>query len=302
MSDWTLLSKQKAHGSLSLQEDPRMHATFLQNPTHYTLAELSAALKRYASSQWRPAFPTLHNTGVPSLGQWIEMGATPQERWGASLNRYYSGMGWHAGPHFVVCPDYIWVLSDPSEPGVSVSCWNAKTIGIEMVGNYEVGGDEFTSGLGAKVRDNAVQVLALLADSFGWRDLSDIVLAERGLHFHRECARDHHLCPGSRVDKIDVLERVAKIRNVASADRQISDQQFDVPSKTATEQFDPAIKVMQSDLKVLGSSPTLQIDGIFGPETRSALISFQQKNGLTDDWTPGSRTRALLSTLASHAN
>jgi hypothetical protein len=279
-----------------------MHSTFLQNPTHYTLSELAAALKRHGSSQWRPAFPTLHNTGVPSLAQWIEMGATPQERWGASLNRYYAGMGWHAGPHFVVCPDYIWILSDPSEPGVSVSCWNAKTIGIEMVGNYEIGGDEFTAGLGAKVRDNAVQLLALLADSFGWSDLSDHALGEKGLHFHRECTRDHHLCPGSRVDKIDLLERVAKLRRIASPDHQTSDPRPGITtSAPATEQYDAAIKTIQADLKVLGQGPTLQIDGIFGPETRSALISFQQRNDLADDWEPGPRTRALLSALASHA-
>jgi len=281
-----------------------MHATFLQNPTHYTLSELSAALKRYGRSQWQPAFPTLHNTGVPSLAQWIEMGATPQERWGASLNRYYAGMGWHAGPHFVVCPDYVWILSDPSEPGVSVSCWNTKTIGIEMVGNFEIGGDEFASGLGAKVRDNAVQVLALLADSFSWRDLSDFVLGERGLHFHRECARDHHLCPGSKVDKADLLERVAKVRHFADPERQTPDRHFDNTPKTpAGEEFDPAIKVMQSELKALRPNSMLQIDGVFGSETRSALISFQQTHDLADDWEPGSRTRALLATLAaSHTN
>ena len=199
-----------------------MHATFLQNPSHYTLSELSAALKHYSNSQWRPAFPTLHNTGVPSLAQWIKMGATPQERWGANLNRYYTGMGWHAGPHLVVCPDYVWILSDPSQPGVSVSCWNAKTVGIEMVGNYEIGGDEFASGLGAKVRDNAVQVLALLANSFGWHDLSDFALGESGLHFDRECTRDHHLCPGSKVDKVDILERVANVRRASHGDYQSS--------------------------------------------------------------------------------
>jgi len=280
-----------------------MHATFLQNPSHYTLTELSAALKRYSSTQWRPAFPTLHNTGVPSLAQWIGMGATPQERWGASLNRYYTGLGWHAGPHFVVCPDYIWILSDPSQPGVSVSCWNAKTVGIEMVGNYEVGGDEFASGLGAKVRDNAVQLLALLADAFGWHNLADFVVGERGLHFHRECARDHHLCPGSRVDKVDLLERVAKARPLTEADHQTKERPFDsFPSATAPDQFDPVIRLMQSELTILEPYPTLQIDGVFGAETRSALISFQQKHGLADDWEPGSRTRALLSTLASHAN
>jgi hypothetical protein len=280
-----------------------MQPTFLQNPSHYTISELPAALTRYSNTQWRPAFPTLHNTGVPSLAQWIRMGATPQERWGASLNRYYTGLGWHAGPHFVVCPDYVWMLSDPSQPGVSVSCWNAKTVGIEMVGNYEIGGDEFASGLGANVRDNAIQVLALLANSFGWSDLAEFNLGERGLHFHRECVRDHHLCPGSRVDKQDILERVTKARSSADAVPPTAEHRpHNISSSpSAANEFDPVIKLMQSDLRILDSSSALQVDGIFGSETRSALISFQQKHGLADDWEPGSRTRALLSTLAAHA-
>jgi peptidoglycan hydrolase-like protein with peptidoglycan-binding domain len=280
-----------------------MHQTFLQNPSHYTIAELPAALTRYSSTQWRPAFPTLHNTGVPSLAQWIGMGTTPQERWGASLNRYYTGLGWHAGPHFVVCPDYVWILCDPSQPGVSVSCWNAKTVGIEMVGNYEIGGDDFASGLGAKVRDNAVQVLALLADSFGWPELDEFKLGETGLHFHRECVRDHHLCPGSKVSKQDILDRVNRARCLADAVASAPEHRPDniSGSPSVVDQFDPMIKLMQSELRLLDSSSAVQVDGIFGSQTRSALISFQQKHGLADDWEPGSRTRALLSTLASHA-
>ena len=99
---------------------------------------------------WRPQFPTLHNTGVPSLKQWLAYGPTPQERWGASLNRYYEGLGWHAGPHLVVCPDYVWVLCDLTKSGVSVSCWNSETFGIEMIGNYEVGGDDFSAATGRR--------------------------------------------------------------------------------------------------------------------------------------------------------
>jgi hypothetical protein len=182
-----------------------MTPTFIQHPTHYTLAEFRAYLASVQLSAWRPKFPTLHNTGVPSLKQWLGYGPTPQERWGASLNRYYEGMGWHAGPHLVVCPDYVWVLCDLTKSGVSVSCWNSETFGIEMIGNYEVGGDEFSTGPGAKVAANAANVLAALAGKFGWGDLSEFELGVRGLHFHRECARDHHACPGSKFSKLFML-------------------------------------------------------------------------------------------------
>jgi hypothetical protein len=185
-----------------------MTPTFITHPTHYTLAEFRAYLAGVELGAWRPRFPTLHNTGVPSLAQWLAYGPTPQERWGASLNRYYEGMGWHAGPHLVVCPDYVWVLCDLTKSGVSVSCWNSETFGIEMIGDYEVGGDDFSTGPGAKVAANAAAVLAALTPKFGWGDLAEIEIGVRGLHFHRECARDHHACPGSRVSKPFILASV----------------------------------------------------------------------------------------------
>ena len=192
-----------------------MTPTFIPHPTHYSLIEFRDMLKGVHLGAWHPLFPTLHNTGVPSLAQWLAYGPTPQERWGASLNSYYKGLGWHAGPHLVVCPDYVWVLCDLTKPGVSVSCWNSETFGIEMVGNYEVGGDDFTIGEGAKVRDNAAAVLAILNEKFDWGDLGDHQVGVRGLHFHRECVKDHHSCPGSRVLWDDMIARIATAEKAA---------------------------------------------------------------------------------------
>ena len=56
-----------------------MTPTFLQHPTHYTLAEFRTMLAGVQLGAWRPRFPTLHNTGVPSLKQWLAYGPTPQE-------------------------------------------------------------------------------------------------------------------------------------------------------------------------------------------------------------------------------
>jgi hypothetical protein len=162
--------------------------TFLAHPTHYTIAEFRTMLAGLKRGGWRPKFPTLHNTGAPSLAQWLAYGPTPQEHWGASLDSYYKGLGWHAGPHLVVCPDYVWVLCDLTLPGVSVSCWNSETFGIEMVGDYDVGAqDQFATGEGAKVRDNAADVRAALAEKFFWGDLGNYQVGVKGLHFHMEC-------------------------------------------------------------------------------------------------------------------
>jgi hypothetical protein len=182
--------------------------TFLANPRHYTLSDLSTLIDGTNFDHgWSPKFPTLHNTGAPSLKQWELYGPQTQERWGASLIAYYKGLGWHSGPHLVCCPDYVWNLCDLTQDGVSVSCWNHVTIGIECVGNYEVNGDDWDTGDGAKVRDNAVFVLAVLCKKFGWKPEA-YVEGVSGLHFHRECLADHHPCPGSKVSKSDMVTRV----------------------------------------------------------------------------------------------
>ena len=165
---------------------------FLAHPTHYTPDEFQVYLSGLGFARgWRPASVTLHNTGVPSLKQWLAMGATPQERWGANLNAYYQKLGWHAGPHLVVCPDYVWVLSDPEADGVSVSCWNRETFGVEMVGDFRQGGDDFGSGPGAKVRDGAVFVLAALCEKLGWDYALGWCWACRGLSNLRLRSKHH---------------------------------------------------------------------------------------------------------------
>lgn len=182
--------------------------TYIPVPKHYGKTDFAALVDGLSWDKgWQPKFPTLHNTGVPSLAQWLAYGPTVEERWGANLNHYYLGLGWHSGPHLVCCPDYIWNLCDLLQDGVSVSCWNHVTIGIEMVGDYRVGGDNPSSGDGAKVIDNAVWAIAVLSRKLGWK-IDDVVRGVSGLHFHRECTQDHHSCPGGLVDKSDILRRV----------------------------------------------------------------------------------------------
>ena len=262
--------------------------TYLAHPVHYTPAEFRAYVSGLKFDKgWKPSFPTLHNTGVPSLAQWLAMGALPQERWGANLDAYYQGLGWHAGPHLVCCPSYVWVLSDPEAAGVSVSCWNRVTFGIEMVGNYEAGGDDFASGLGSKVRDNAVFVLATLCEKFGW-DIG------KTLHFHRECPADHHACPGTRVSKNDIVQRVkALLESWGSA-------QAPALPETPRKSSPPSplldlstVAGVQRALNALGYR--LAVDGELGPQTEAALRSFQlHVGGLAVDGHSGPATIAAI--------
>ena len=242
-----------------------MIPTFLSPPIHYTIPEFRTMLAALKLGSWRPKFPTLHNTGSPSLAQWLAYGPTPQERWGASLDNYYKGLGWHAGPHLVVCPDYVWVLCDLTLPGVSVSCWNAITFGIEMVGDYDVGAqDQFSTGEGAKVRDNAAAVLAALDEKFGWGDLGNFALGAHGLHFHHECVQDRHACPGGQVTKPDMLARVAALRGALGPMTQ--------PTPVAPSALTIAAKAMQTAVEAFQKEAGLPIDGVPGPMTGGAYL------------------------------
>ena len=74
-----------------------------------------------------------------------------------------------------------------------------------MVGDYA--SESFDTGSGAQVRDNAVAALAVLHSKLGLRP-DGFKLGVHGLHFHKECTRDHHDCPGRNVVKADVVARV----------------------------------------------------------------------------------------------
>lgn len=177
--------------------------TFLSNPRGFTAPEFADYVARLKWAKgWRPTAFTLHNTALPNLKQWAHFGLGKEQ--GAqrvcNLNAYYKKLGWHSGPHLFVAPDFIWIACDLEQDGVHASCFNKTSIGVEMVGDYST--EAFDSGDGAKVRDNAVAAIAALC--------SVLKLDPATLRFHRECKRDHHDCPGARVDKSDFIARVKK--------------------------------------------------------------------------------------------
>ena len=149
-------------------------------------------------TDWRPQGITLHNTAAPTLAQWAETGPRHDARISNLQSYYENDKGWHAGPHWFVSRNWINWFSDPLRPGVHSRCFNATRFGIEMVGDYDQ--EEFNSGDGALVRDNAIFLIAALNLKFGF-DPDD-------LKFHVECKKDNHDCPGRKVVKAEVISRV----------------------------------------------------------------------------------------------
>lgn len=165
--------------------------------TAYTQAEFAAHIAGIKWTTWKPKGITLHNTAAPTLAQWAESGPAHDARI-RNLQKYYEGMGWHAGPHLFVSRNYINGFSNLLSKGVHSRCFNATHIGIECIGDYDR--ESWDSGDGAKVRDNAVFAMAVLYRAIGGK--SD------DLTFHRECKLDNHACPGRLVVKADVVTRV----------------------------------------------------------------------------------------------
>ena len=58
-----------------------------------------------------------------------------------------------------------------------------------------------------------------------------------------------------------------------------------------------AVKELQQKLNAAGSEPPLLVNGIFDDVTRSAVISFQQINGIPNDGVVGAQTWSVLDTV-----
>jgi hypothetical protein len=176
-----------------------------------------------------------------------------------------------------------------------------------MVGNFEIGGDDFSTGSGAKVRDNAAAVLAIIADKVGWGDLADYEFNQKGLHFHHDCKQDHHACPGSKVSKPDMLARISALRG-----KHVVTPTFVAEPNPLKEPLSPdfmptpaiwSVDDVQAALVKLGFLPHDGVDGLYGNGTRTAVEMFQRGFPLSpvDGWVGPDTEKALISALATLA-
>jgi len=137
---------------------------------------------------WWPDFIVLHHTAIPSLAQrpdGFNQGSM------SGLTRYYRDeLGWSAGPHLFVDDHQIWVFTPLTTPGVHAKSFNSRSLGVEMLGNYDV--EAFNSGRGALVRDNAVAAIAILTAALGIDPASMVG--------HRDEPSTTKTCPGGNVD------------------------------------------------------------------------------------------------------
>jgi len=121
----------------------------------------------------------IHHTWRPTKDQW--KGAVSIQ----GLKGYYEGKGWPAGPHLFVAEDGIWLFSPMRQDGIHAGELNHRSIGIEVVGDYD---HEKWSG---KTKDNALGVIKLL--------MSQLKIGNENIFFHRDVSSK--TCPGTAITK-----------------------------------------------------------------------------------------------------
>ena len=137
---------------------------------------------------WVPDLFVVHHTQDPSLAM-LPNGL--QERNIRGLESYYRDeQGWSAGPHLFVDDHGIWVFTPLTTRGVHAVSFNARGIGMEMLGDYDH--EDFNSGRGAAVRDNAVAACAIVCKKLG--------IGPEGILGHRDDPKTTKTCPGNHVD------------------------------------------------------------------------------------------------------
>lgn len=164
----------------------------------YTPDTFQRHLAQLQFTDFRPEFVTVHHTAVPRLSQ-RPNGFSPDHL--QNLRTFYEReKGWSGAPHVFLDdqPEGIIVFQRLDRRGVHAASFNARSWGLEMLGNYDL--EPFDSGRGASVRALAIQTVALLCERIG--------APAHSVRFHREDPKTNKTCPGTGVDKAAFVREV----------------------------------------------------------------------------------------------
>lgn len=266
------------------------------------VAGFQAHVDGLSFSGWRPSFVVVHNTSEPDLKTYADWRAHPEKHgdwtpttWMGNLASYYKNLGWSGGPHVFVAPDGIYLFTPLTMPGTHSPAWNARTWGVETIGEFE--SEPFA---GSPSAANLVAVLAILHSAIGL-DPAAYRFGQSGIHFHKEDpVTTHKECPGKNMVKADLVQAVVSaIHGVHPGDK------IEVPAAVhttpntpvaVTNKFSTSNQWLQAMLNRLGATPQLNLDGDYGPATKQAVLWFQGRTtGLVQDGDAGPLTRLAIS-------
>ena len=175
-------------------------ASFMIVGQRFSPAEFADYAAHVPLDAWRPDLVVLHNTAVPTLHD------RPQGLSAANiqdLRQYYADVqGWSGGAAPVRGSGGDLERSILStRRGVHSPSWNARSWGVEMVGDFAT--EPFDAGDGLRVQTNAMDALAAL-----FRRLGVATVTDTNFKLHKEDPKTTHDCPGRHVDKARVKAAV----------------------------------------------------------------------------------------------
>lgn len=132
----------------------------------------------------------IHHTWRPTTEQWQGQISIN------GLKSYYEGKGWPAGPHLFIAEDGIWLFSQMRKDGIHAAAFNHRTIGIEIVGDYD---NQIWKG---QTKYNALGAIRSLAIRLN--------LKEEDVLFHRDSSPK--TCPGSTITKQWLFDELRNYR------------------------------------------------------------------------------------------
>lgn len=258
-----------------------------------------------AAMEWtgtfRPKFPVLHNTSVPDIAtyhKWIAAGRPTMEQWLKNLASYYAGLGWNSMPHAFILPDGRIGLGAPfNVRGTHTPSWNSISIGVETLGEFER-----DIWAGTQTEKAAVALFGELCKRLNWMP-DQYARGVRGIHFHKEDpGTTHRTCPGKNVDKPRFVAQVlAYMGDSAAAFETDRNGHADAPIAAQTADTAPLTKdqltsTLWVQQRLVGKGAKLALDGVYGGETKKAVLAFQQQHPpLLVDGIAGPQTRLALS-------
>ena len=190
--------------------------------------------KAYISSfNFAPLNPTkivLHHTWRPTKEQWQGQKSVN------GLKSFYEGKGWSNGPHLFIAEDGIWLFTPMNIQGIHAGTGNTKSIGIEIVGDYD---NEVWTG---KTKENVIGVVKALMSKLG--------IKEDEIKFHRDYSTKS--CPGKAITKEWVLKQLKPEEELKAIDE--AQKAYDYKLKLAHDAVDELGKA-QAALALLKGRP-----------------------------------------------
>lgn len=196
-----------------------------------SLDDFKAYINGYNFAPLNPTKIVLHHTWRPTTQEWQGQKSIN------GLKSFYEGKGWSAGPHLFIAEDGIWLFSPMNLVGIHAGEGNTKSIGIEIVGDYD---NQLWAG---KTKENVLGAVKALMSKLG--------VKEDGIKFHRDYSSKS--CPGNAITKEWVL---SQLKSDPALDKAIQEAQnvYDNALEEANKSAD-ALSKAQAALALLKGKP-----------------------------------------------